>query len=135
MEDSLEEIEFIINCKDLIMQGIEQDRPYVYLNHADLLLKTLEKEYKKTYGLDKLERKIRNMLMNPTNNRILRLNQKVKEDPEASAELYDYLETPNDIKLNYNIKLEKDLMELQDLIKDFLAVLFKTKILESQMEL
>lgn len=133
-ESELEEIEFIVNCKDLIMQAIEQDKPYTYLNQADLLLKTLEKDFKKEHGLDKLEKKIRYMLMTPKNNRIIRLNQRVKEDIEASVELYDFLETPNDIKLNYQEKLESDLMELQDQIKDFLAILIKTKVLETEIE-
>ena len=122
-----EEIEIIIEAKNKILDSIDQDQPYTAINHMDFLLKILDTNFKKQNQLEKLEKKIKNFLLNPNNNRLLRLNQKVKTELETAIEFYD-IDIGNDQRLFYNEPLEKDLLQIQNDMKEALATIINQKI-------
>jgi hypothetical protein len=112
-----------------ITNALTQDDQISVLTETDILLKTLTPKFTQEHQLDKLQKKINNFLLNHTNYRILRLNQKVKTEIDTAIEYYDK-DRGNDHRLFYQKQLEQDLMELNQEIRTFIALLIKNKLSE-----
>lgn len=127
IDSSPEEIELIMESKTNIMTSISNDEPYTAINEMDLLLKMMPEEFKKKHKLTLLEKKLKNFLLNKTNNRILRLNQRVKLEVETAIEYYDK-DIGEDPRLLYNKLLEEDILKIQDEIREALGTILKSKL-------
>lgn len=127
MVDVLEqaEIEFILNKINYILQSMSHDDTLTTLQETDLLFKILPK--KKRPDLIMLEEKVRNILLDNEEMRIIKLLRKVKEDSDSGAEYYD-ADRGNDKKLFYAKEHENKILILFDEIRTALAVLIKEKI-------
>lgn len=127
MADVPEALSLLIDQIKTVMVSINADDPYTTMNETDLLLKTLVPEFKKTHDLDKLQKKIDNFLLQPANNRILRLNSRIKQELETAIEYYD-ADIGQDTRLLYQNDLESDILEVMGDIRTFLALLINTKL-------
>ena len=125
--DSVEQIDTLLNQCEKIMNAIAQDLAIVAFSETDLLLKILDDEFKKSHKLDKLQIKVSHFLLNPDNSRLLRLQQKLKEDQEVAVE-YFAEDIGNDERLFYQTELEKDVLEIYDEIRTGIAIIIRKKL-------
>lgn len=132
-EENYEISDNIARLTDITTDAINEDMPYTYISTTDLLLKILPEDFKKQHNLKKLEKRIQNFLLNPTNNRILRLNQRLKIENEVAIELYGE-DIGSDKRLIYEEELETELMLLQSEIRKLLALTI-TKFKQEEMNL
>jgi response regulator RpfG family c-di-GMP phosphodiesterase len=126
-EDNHNEEEIIHNIINKVNESIDNDQPYPALNQTDFLIMMLKPEEKAKYELKELQKGIDTFLLNPLNNRILRLNQWVKSDQETAIEYYSR-DIGNDERLFFQEELEKDLINLMKLIKQKMAEITKDKL-------
>lgn len=127
MPEIPEAYSLLIDQIKTVMVSINADDPYTTMNETDLLLKTLNQEFKKKNDLDQLQTKIDNFLLVPANNRILRLNSRIKQELETAIEYYD-TDIGNDTRLFYQENLEQDILEVIGEIRSFLALIINNKL-------
>jgi hypothetical protein len=119
--------DIIYEAINKIMTAIDEDENITMLNQTDLLLKMLEKKFKKEHELETTENKIKNFLQNTKNMRILRMQQKIKRETETAIEYYDR-DIGRDERLFYQEKLEEDITKLQEEIRRTLSIIIIHKI-------
>jgi hypothetical protein len=125
--DIPEAYSLLIDQIKTVMVSINADDPYTTMNETDLLLKTLNDDFKLLHGLDELQKRLDNFLLVPANNRILRLNSRIKQELETAIEYYD-TDIGQDTRLLFQNDLESDILEVMSDIRSFLALLINTKL-------
>lgn len=126
MDDSPEALAILSDQITSIRTAMNEDYQYTALAETDLLLKTLTPQFIKDKKLDDLQKLISTILRKPEYNRILRMNQRIKIDQETALEYYDE-DIGTDERLFYQKDLEKDLIKANERIREFLAILIKSK--------
>lgn len=129
MSDIPEAYALLIKQIENITTALTQDDQISVLTETDILLKTLNSKFIKEHQLEKLQKRIDHFLLNQTNYRLLRLNQKVKLEIDTAIEYYDK-DIGMDDRLFYQEELEQDLMELNRDIRNFIAIIIKKKLSE-----
>lgn len=111
-----------------IMTAINNDEPITILNETSLLIKTLDEEFKKEHPkIKKLEKKIKQLITNPKNNRIIRLNNIIKKEIETYIEYLDR-DIGQDERLYYQEQLEEELTTITEEIRELLSLIIKHKL-------
>ena len=124
MSDDEQPKDFVLDQVERIINAMNQDKPVDVLHETDLLLKTMPDDFKKEHEFNELEDEIRVLLSTHKNIRLLRINQRVKQDVEMGLEYYgDDIGT--DKRLFYNIDVEDDLQVMYEKIRGLLGVAVK----------
>jgi len=125
-ENAVEE-DVIITSVTKVLDAISLDTPYTSLNEMDFLLKMLPVQFKKDNKLLTLEKKLKNFLLVPQNQRLLRKNSITKSEAETSHIYYD-VDRGQDESLFYMEDFEIALMEIQDEMRSACAIIITKKL-------
>jgi len=126
MDDTQETYTILLTQIDMITKAMHDDDPITVLEETDILLQTLEPTYILQHSLKKLMNNIKTLLNTPSNNRLLRLNSKIKQELETAIEFYDE-DIGTDERLFYNEELERTILQTYSEIRRLLAILIKTR--------
>ncbi len=113
-----------------ITKSLNADDAISAISETDTLMKTLSKENIEKYKLKELQRLCNTFLLDNKNNRILRINQRIKEEQETAIEYYDK-DIGEDHRLFYDEELEKELLKTYNEIRKLLATLIKEKLTDT----
>jgi hypothetical protein len=119
--------DIILDNINQILTSIDNDEPYSPINRTDFLFKMLGDDFIKNHNLLPLHKRIKNFLLNPTNNRMLRMNQRIKLEIETAVEYLDK-DIGNDTRLFYKTELEKEILNIHDDIRTALAIIVQNQI-------
>lgn len=127
-----EEVDFVMLQVTKIMEAINKDDNVVMLNETDLLFKILSRDFKQATGINKIETEINKILKNKKEMRLLRLIQKVKNEPELSIEYYGK-DLGEDERLYYEEEQENKFNKIQEDIRTSISKIVRHK-LEAEMD-
>lgn len=127
MTDIPEGYALLINQIEKIMESINQDEPLKTLNETSLLLKTMDETFTQEHNLTPLQKKIDKILLDPDNNRLLRINTIIKREVETYIEYLDE-DIGQDQRLYYHAPLEQDIQIINEETRRFLSLVIKHKL-------
>jgi len=112
-----------------ITEAMNEDQPITVLTETSILLQTLTPEYTKTHKLEQLLKTVEKLLNTTQHNRILRINQRIKEENETAIEYYDE-NIGTDHRLYYQHDTEKLLTTTYSQIRTLISTIIKNKLTE-----
>lgn len=120
------ETDYIYSLTERILNYIREEDYLGMLNETDVLLKFLEDNFKNEQSLEKLEKEIHTLLLDESRMRIVKLLQSVKTEQDTKIEYYD-IDRGIDERLKYRGTVEKELLTLQEKIRDMISKVLKNK--------
>ena len=120
------ETDYIYSLTERILNYIREEDYLGMLNETDVLLKFLEEDFKIEQSLEKLEKEIHTLLLDESRMRIVKLLQSVKTEQDTKIEYYD-IDRGIDERLKYRGTVEKELLTLQEKIRDMISKVLKNK--------
>jgi len=120
------ETDYIYSLTERILNYIREEDYLGMLNETDVLLKFLEDNFKIEQSLEKLEKEIHTLLLDESRMRIVKLLQSVKTEQDTKIEYYD-IDRGIDERLKYRGTVEKELLTLQEKIRDMISKVLKNK--------
>lgn len=130
MEDNTPERNaLLIDSIRHIIQSMNDDDAISAITETDILIGTLTKEYIKENQHEELKNNCKTLLTKPTYNRLLRINQRLKQETDTAIEYYDE-DIGEDPRLLYQQELEEILLATYSEIRKLISSIIKNQLKE-----